>query len=363
MAKGSDKNTFIDAINSRLASPKQERVHFASRVLQQGAKDTGARKVPIFPEGKAKFKVARPAVPAPTELGDQLNSGVLPNRGAYFDAYLQNIPGGAEKFVAEQRANYERDDPDNLKRSPYSLSYSHPDPLIDFEKRKKPILISSNTDKALTDVEAYYSPATDSVAGVSLKNVYFDNLSDEAIDKTEYAKKVDTTKKELSSPLDLSAYTGAGESIDSNQGRNTLFHELAHSYTSAAERHPQIYELGKKGEIQGNLLKKQGTYNTSTNAEYAQSVVTGLNSMRSITGEKLNDPQSIHQLFDEIEKNPQILNEVSEEGGRLFRSYFHLKKNNPWAAEKLREATARDSKYLAKNDTSAFLKSLRGRLS
>jgi hypothetical protein len=57
------------------------------------------------------------------------------------------------------------------------------------------------------------------------------------------------------------------------------------------------------------------------------------------------------------------LNEVSEEGGRLFRSYFHLKKNNPWAAEKLREATARDSKYLAKNDTSAFLKSLRGRLS
>jgi len=355
------KNTFAAAVEARLAAPKpkQEKVYFAERVRQQGAKDTGVRGEPIFPEGKPKYKVARPTVPAPTKLERELGAGVLKSRGDYMDAYLTNIEGGAEKFVAEQRANYERDDPDGLKKGGYALYPKPKDPLIDFDKRKKPILVSESDDTAIAPA-AYYNSLTDTVAGVSLAQAKFDNAIDDRMEKDGHGIKASEVKNPYSTRSPLDAYNGTGVSIDDNDNRNTLLHELAHTYTSGAdgEGQGQVHDQKEAGGIQDNLLKR-GTYNTSTGAEYAQSVVTGLNSMRSITGQKLNDPQSVHQLFDEIEKNPAILNNVSREGGRLFRSYFYLKKNNPWAAEKLREATARDSKYLVENQAAEVLKSYR----
>jgi hypothetical protein len=272
------------------------------------------------------------------------------------DSYLTNIEGGAEKFVAEQRANYERDDPDGLKKGQYALFPEQKNPLIEFDKRKKPIAVYKSVKPDSSG--AYYDRKSDLVGGVDLKQAYRDNQQYNTLAKNGDERKASEVKELYSSASPYYAYDGAGRSIDDKDSGNTLFHELAHSYTSGSEKEPQIYEQKNAGGIQDNLLKR-GTYNTSADAEYAQSVVTGLNSMRSITGQKLNDPQSVHQLFDEIEKNPAILNNVSTEGGRLFRSYFYLKENNPWAAEKLREAAARDSKYLVENQAAEVLKSYR----
>lgn len=335
-------------------TPKPKPVYFAERVRKDGATDSGARGPELFPNGEPRYPVARPKIAKPDALTYSMRAELM-NRGDYFNEYLENIPGGAKKFVAEQEANYRRDDPDGVfadkqkrKNSVLGVNKEAPDPLIDFEKRKKPVMVYED----LNGVDrGHYDREKDSVRGVSVVDIFNKDLVDEKLKGMGLGSKPPESSHLVStSPSKRVAYNGVGNSSDDDENRNTLFHELAHSFTSAAEKEAQVDKTAEKSPDMKHL-EEVGTYNTTNNAEYAQSVLTGLNSMRSITGHKLNDPQSIHQLFDEVEKNPKILNKISEEGGRIFRSYFHLKETNPWAAKKLREATARDSKYLAENET------------
>jgi hypothetical protein len=85
--------------------------------------------------------------------------------------------------------------------------------------------------------------------------------------------------------------------------------------------------------------------------------------MRDITGMKLNTPFEVHKLLDEVEKTPAILDNLSDENARIFRSYLKINKENPKSGKRIRESMARDSKYLVQNDSAEVLKSYRGRLS
>jgi hypothetical protein len=121
-----------------------------------------------------------------------------------------------------------------------------------------------------------------------------------------------------------------------------LGHEGTHNYTGG--RNPGDY-------VKGDVKWPPGTsYITDRGKEYTQGVTAGLNAMRDITGEKLNDPQQVHQLFDEIIAKPSILNSITAEHARVFRTYLYLRKTNPELAEKLRNSMARDSQYLVKNE-------------
>jgi hypothetical protein len=335
-------------------TPAPTPVYFAERVRKDGAADSGERGPELFPQGQAKFEVADPKIERASEVERQFGVKVL-NRGDYFNEYLKNIPGGAKQFVEEQKANYQRDDPDGYfadqekkKNSFFGDTTQSPDRLIDFDKREKPLMVYKDLGKDSRSDRAHYEPLGDSVKGVDVADISLKDRVDEQLTKDGFLKQK-ITSGHLTGVGGRMDYNGRGPSSDENTEKGTLFHEMAHSFTSGAEVNTQIDEVEPNGADMENL-EKFGTYNTSTNAEYAESALTGLNSMRSITGHKLNDPQSVHQLFDEIEANPKILNKVSGEGGRIFRSYFHLKQTNPWAAKKLREATARDSKYLAKNE-------------
>ena len=86
----------------------------------------------------------------------------------------------------------------------------------------------------------------------------------------------------------------------------------------------------------------------ASSEEYKVGTLTFLNRSRQLTGKKLTDPQEIHQLFDEIEADPSILDKnYFPEEARIPRTYLLLKEVKPKAAELLRNAVARDCKYLA----------------
>lgn len=337
----------IGVCMSEKEKKKGDPVYFAERVRRKGAKDTGERGEEIFKGGNAKYEKTEPKVER-SAVEKQFDT-LLMRRGSVADQYLGNLPVGADEFVAEQRANYERDDPDGYyadekkrKNSLFGIKEERPDKLIDFDKRESKVLVYPgfrDDVQVSEDASAYYAPHSDTIHGVGYNEIESEKRSREI--NEEFGKKHPSEKKEEYSKLVFHrpAHRYSGKTEDS--AMDFLNHELVHSYTSGGE-------VGTQAPV--GDVEKYGSYTTANNAEYTRSVVTGLNSMRDISGMKLNDPQSVHQLFDELEKNPKLMDKVSPEGGRLFRSYFHLKENNPWAAEKLREAVARDSKYLAENE-------------
>jgi hypothetical protein len=120
-----------------------------------------------------------------------------------------------------------------------------------------------------------------------------------------------------------------------------LGHELSHASTVASRASVDI------DKFRGGVSPKR-PYFYALSEEYKVGTLTFLNKSRQLTGKKLVNPQEIHQLFDEIEADPSILDKnYSIEEARLPRTYLHLKKTNPQGAELLRNATARDCQYLA----------------
>jgi len=140
-----------------------------------------------------------------------------------------------------------------------------------------------------------------------------------------------------------------------------LGHEGTHNYTGGQslshkfrqnKRDREIAELTKYEYLQDipDTSHAGRSYITDIGPEYTQAVTAGLNAMRDITGEYLNTPQQVHQLFDEIIAKPSILNSIAPEHARVFRTYLTLRKTNQEAAEKLRESMARDSQYLVESE-------------
>ena len=146
------------------------------------------------------------------------------------------------------------------------------------------------------------------------------------------------------------------ESID------VLQHEANHSYLndkSIRNVDGSPYEAPPSSDPNMQDPEGTGSYQTSDDYEWSQGVTSGLNGMRDITGRKLNTPFEVHKLLDEVEANPAILDNLGDENARIFRSYLKIKEENPKSAERMRNSIVRDSKYLVKNDSSDYLKSLR----
>jgi len=127
------------------------------------------------------------------------------------------------------------------------------------------------------------------------------------------------------------------------KGVADLGHELTHNYTGG-------HEYSAKDRVITDPSIPGTSYITDLGQEYTQGVTAGLNAMRDITGEKLNDPQQVYQLFDEIVAKPSILNLITVEHARVFRTYLTLRETNPELAEQLRNSMAFNSQYLVKNE-------------
>jgi hypothetical protein len=256
--------------------------------------------------------------------------------GSMNDQLLQNLSIPAADFVAIQKKKFEEDRPTGTIRDRGNKSKVLPrSDLISFDKRNQPVFLDTD---ALD-----HSPAT-----------YTESRRVVGLDPEELRKH---PKGEWSPyPSDLRAnfkgYHGYPETPeDGSAGRykggiGILGHEGTHNYTGG--RDPADYV--KRGYEGGGGYPGGTSYITDKGAEYTQGVTAGLNAMRDVTGEYLNDPQQVHQLFDEIVAKPSILDSISTESARVFRTYLYLRKTNPELAEKLRNSMALNSQYLVESE-------------
>ena len=301
--------------------------------IPQTVPDPGVK--PLFQDGKAKFK-ATPVRMPPTTRDDQ-------GRGEYVtpvsvnNQLLTRVPGGAAALVAEQRRNFERDRPsfhewdDELKMWNKNKTKVRPRRnLIDFDKRNQPVLLDTDN--------------LDETVGTYIEDRRIEGLDPEKLRKNPKGKWV---------PEQYMDYHGFPKTHEDRLGGHyeggveSLVHELTHNYAGG----------GAPGEGSYWDPSSAGTsYITDFGLEYTQGVTAGLNAMRDITGEKLNDPQQVHQLFDEIVADPPILDSITLESARVFRTYLTLRKTNPELAEQLRNSMARDSQYLVKNEPAGDVK-------
>jgi hypothetical protein len=281
----------------------------------------------IFPGGRAKFKATPQRLPELEGVGaNELSPASVS------DQLLQRVPGGSKSFISRQQSNYERD----------LASGVAPKDLIDFKKREELV-------KVVPEHLGEKNPAAFYNAGVVTG---FDTSK---LEKQPYGE----WEPAYRPPDDLAPYYGEKEKeglqesakyngypvsdfgVDgmNKRGMAVLGHELTHMYTGGAER----------GNVERESLNAGSSYITDRGREYSQAATSGLNAMRDLTGMEFNTPEETMKLFDEVERNPKILDELPAEHGRLFRTYNTLKKSNPKEAEKLRNDVARDSQYLAGN--------------
>jgi hypothetical protein len=396
MARDSDKNTFATTVNARLASPKpkqldewvasaaprpQEDFHnFSARPRTTGsprpqlfAKNkevADALNAPIFPDGKPKYERTKLAMP---QLGKDAEGNPTVTPSSINNQYLSRISGGSEAFVAEQKRNFEAErafvdgtskeptgfeqngsygyglDPskEELRKQTVRRKVGGPMPnMIDFERRDSPVPITDTKE-----FNPRYYPVSNKIAGV-----------DPSLLGSSPHEKVPTSREDVA----LRAKNGLPlfGPVNPSSAVNTLGHEANHSYLNVIKKSDkQVYEGPPSDSPNFQDDKEAGTYQTSDDSEWTQGVTSGLNGMRDITGMKLNTPFEVHKLLDEVEKTPAILDNLSDENARIFRSYLKINKENPKSGKRIRESMARDSKYLVQNDSAEVLKSYRGRLS
>lgn len=300
---------------------------------------------PIFPQGKPAYPATTMRLPPPASrawaaLPDSQPSAMpfqqrlahlAANGGGYAPAYrpadfsnqlLQHIPGGAAAFVDEQRSNYQRDFGDA------ETDGSGNPPLIDFDKRNTPVPVVSRLGPV-------NFPATLAQGGEGPVIAGFDLASLQA---GRPVHPVDIPSAQ--DPKTFSRYHGLA-AANFRPNVESLGHEMNHAYAGFG-KDPGDDSMNANY----NLSNPTQSYATSSGAEYTQAATAGLNAMRDVTGHKLNTPQEVHQMFDEIQARPAILNNIAPEHARLYRTYLNLMKTNPQVAEKLRNAVARDSQYL-----------------
>ena len=271
----------------------------------------------IFPAGKLPFE------PTPLIVPERLAEGVQNNKLTVSELSPAKInmplldgrlPVSGEHFVEEVRSAYE----ENKESLPYR---------VDYDRREK------NTQVGVLPGwgRAFYRPGTDSIS------VFAGNEQISLASKSDYNGTSDTGKP--------------GEFSD------TLIHEGNHAWTTTnnpfsgkrGTRAPMEDLYGTMRIAVGNDEKRPAgaTYSTATAAEYLTAAVTGFNTIRNVTGRKMNTPEEMHRALDEMEKDPKILDQFPSEGGRVFRDYLFIKHENPEAGDAFRNALARDCQYLA----------------
>jgi hypothetical protein len=312
--------------------------------IPQTEGDPGVK--PLFQDGKARFKRTQLQMPTtalefPTpDIMKKLENERLPDYvkhrakgsetltpASVNDQLLQNLPIPAAEFVAEQKRNFKRD------RLPWNKSKVRPSSdLIDFDKRNQPV--SLDTWPGWLGQGASTYPRTRRIEG----------LDPEMLRKHPEGKEWEG-QDDSRQDRDYHGYPETPDGRSRGYPKDSmlsLMHELTHNYTGGRE--PGDY-------VRGDVTFPVGTsYITNRGTEYTQGVTSGLNAMRDITGEKLNDPPQVHQLFDEIVADPSILDSITSESARVFRTYLTLRETNPKLAEKLRESMARDSQYLVESE-------------
>lgn len=321
---------------------------------------------PIFPKGKARYPRTELRQP---ELGLDAkgNPTVVPS--ALGNQYLQRVPGGVEAFVAEQKKNFEQArmgstdpgyeggrsgfeqikdpkggvmlDPDaaGLRAETLRRMASTPPPnLIDFELRDTPVSM-----KEIGTVSPRLYVKDRVIGGV-------DPESNERLP----TERIPTSKEEVALRR-FNALPPAGP-INPQTMRDTMSHEANHSYLNVSRKKPPegSYEGVPHFEsAEEQAVKGVNSYQTTNDFEWAQGVTAGLNGMRDITGLKLNNAREVHKLLDEVEGNPKILENLSDENARIFRSYIKVNKENPRSGKRMRESIVRDAHYLVEKDKEA----------
>ena len=340
---------------------------------------------PLFPGGKAKYERTQQQMP-PTTLDDKGRETFTP--ASVSDQLLRNVPGGAAALVAEQRSNYERDKPSYLSellrgrlglgkswgniQVPPINRWTAPMPaprrdLIDFDARDQPVSLDPPEGVRHEKIPDEFYDIWDNfrkrpMTIPLIRRIY--GLDPEKLRKTPEGTPEDTyppAELRHEMPKWYSEYHGLPENSAIKKDMAMLGHESTHNYTAGQslshkrrqnKRDREIAKLTEYGDMLDipDTSRDGRSYITDIGPEYTQGVTSGLNAMRDVTGEKLNDPQQVHQLFDEILADPSILNHIAPEHARVFRTYLTLRKTNPEAALELRESMARDSQYLVENE-------------
>jgi hypothetical protein len=326
----------------------------------------------FFPLGTAKYKATQQKLPERIQKGEP-NTWYKIKPSEINDQLLQTIKGGSDAFIAEQRANYERD----LKSTDPNV---RPDPnLINFDLRNTDVDVEPITLNASGPNEGEgpaYFPYSRTVRGLDselMKKTPWGKWEASQYPKEEGGEGFKRGLKMLTSSdakidelheneyenevnVELAKYNAREVDGKVIKGRNAggvpvLGHELTHSYV-------------RPSNDTFNDINKENAYITEYGVEYGQAATSGLNAMRNITGKKLNTPESVDKLFGEIEQKPEILENITQEHARLFRTYLYLKEQDPKAAAKLRQQVSKDSQYLVENDRDRdFLSSVEARMS
>ena len=297
-------------LNERINTPPAQPVATTGQTIFPGGKPvypaTQLKAPPLhwpgFAEAYNGWKTSDPAV-RPSDINNQM---------------LGRIPGGVNAFVAEQERNYNRDFPSPQTR------------MIDFDKRDIPVRVEAG--KGMPMFHSGKPP------GVPQRYVSGFNMSGPVMGPKW---------REPGQSEGAQRYLGLSNSSTGNRGVPILGHETTHSYLDSVpspKDTERLMDSGIRAEWYGD--HKGRSYVTDSGPEYLQAATTGLNAMRDISGQKLNDPKSVYQMFREVEKNPQLLDSIDAEHARLYRTYLNMKTENPDAANKLRDAVARDSQYL-----------------
>jgi hypothetical protein len=297
----------------------------------------------FFNNGKAKNNPLFPKVPFKLEGHPELSEDISGKERALFeeagyrnlqvpyvstadgklkpsdihDQYLEGVEGGKNGLLKEVRENYLRDQDD--------LPWKQ-----DIANRSRPITVRTQTGNP--NQTSHFNPAVPEVV-----------LSPYTYEQTPAGKK----------------YNGFPEDAPNLTASESVLHELSHASTfdyRASARDTHLKEARQLNQDSEKILSSSNPtpsslsrpYMFASSEEYKGGTLNFLNRSRQLTGKKLTDPQEIHQLFDEIEKDPSILekNYFLEEA-RIPRTYLMLKEVKPEAAEILRNAVARDCQYLA----------------
>jgi hypothetical protein len=296
-------------------------------------------KEPFFVNGKSKFPPLSPQLPNIKNsnaskfdsLIDSLSSSLNPFSGGkktgeidtedkrvspaeYFDQYLESLEGGKESLLEEVKKRYLEDE----SKLPWRMDPDYRDKRFEVEERE--------------NASGYFNRRGEKVVvGTQTE----ENLSKNPILNPKLSEGgLSGFKREVREINGLDPENG---SISTPE---IIGHELAHGYTIDRSRMRSMETIPP--------ISPERPYFFGISEEYKVGALTFLNKSRQLTGKKLTDPQEIHQLFDEIERDPTILDKnYSPEEARLPRTYLLLKKTNPEGATLLRNATARDCQYLA----------------
>lgn len=228
--------------------------------------------------------------------------------------YLHNIENGADALLTETKRNYSRDkntlpwamNP-NARSKRYLVKIQDSDSGF-FNPLTKVVIIGNNFPIASNKPQVQPNQLPQILVMYNIEN----NLA--------YGKKGGT---------EIQTY------------EEVVTHEITHTFLM------DKLESHKEEALKTNINNKN-PYLFAISEEYKVGVLLFLNRTRQLTGNKLTNPQKIHQVFNEIINDPSILDKnYTPEEAKLLRTYLLLKKTNPAGAILLRNATARDCQYLA----------------